>query len=280
MLPAEEPGTAEGRTAATNQTVRSVFIVGPDKKIKLMLTYPMTTGRNFDEVLRVLDSMQLTATHKVATPANWRQGEDVIIAPRCPTTTPRKCSRRDGAPRGPICASPSIPPEIRARANLGTGHEQPGSGLGRRLRRPGMNPRTLETKFADVYAIGDIANTGTPKAGVFAEGAAKAVAASLVARIRGEGEGVLYSGAGSCYIEFGGGRIGRVDVDFFSGPKPTGVSMSQAWPCARTRSGLAQVGRRVGSASDLVEEIRAPLRAPGRSRRRTAAGDRNRWRRR
>lgn len=80
MLPAEEPGTSEGRTAATNQTVRTVFIVGPDKKIKLMLTYPMTTGRNFDEVLRVLDSMQLTAAHKVATPANWKQGDDVIIA--------------------------------------------------------------------------------------------------------------------------------------------------------------------------------------------------------
>jgi thioredoxin-dependent peroxiredoxin len=80
MLPAEEPGTSEGRTAATNQTVRSVFILGPDKKIKLMLTYPMTTGRNFDEILRVLDSMQLTAKHKVATPANWKQGEDVIIA--------------------------------------------------------------------------------------------------------------------------------------------------------------------------------------------------------
>ena len=80
MLPAEEPGTSEGRTAATNQTVRSVFIVGPDKKVKLMLTYPMTTGRNFDEILRVLDSMQLTAKHKVATPANWKQGDDVIIA--------------------------------------------------------------------------------------------------------------------------------------------------------------------------------------------------------
>jgi thioredoxin-dependent peroxiredoxin len=80
MLPAEEPGTSEGRTAATNATVRSVFIVGPDKKIKLMLTYPMTTGRNFDEILRVLDSMQLTAKHKVATPANWKPGEDVIIA--------------------------------------------------------------------------------------------------------------------------------------------------------------------------------------------------------
>jgi alkyl hydroperoxide reductase subunit AhpC len=80
MLPAEEPGTSDGRTAATNATVRSVFIIGPDKKIKLMLTYPMTTGRNFDEILRVLDSMQLTAKHKVATPVNWQQGQDVIIA--------------------------------------------------------------------------------------------------------------------------------------------------------------------------------------------------------
>lgn len=81
MLPAEEEGTSEGRTAATNATVRSVFIIGPDKKIKLMLTYPMTTGRNFDEILRVLDSMQLTAKHKVATPANWKTGNDVIIVP-------------------------------------------------------------------------------------------------------------------------------------------------------------------------------------------------------
>ncbi|WP_434112633.1 peroxiredoxin [Paraburkholderia caffeinilytica] len=81
MLPAEEEGTSEGRTAATNATVRSVFIIGPDKRIKLMLTYPMTTGRNFDEILRVLDSMQLTARHKVATPVNWKQGEDVIITP-------------------------------------------------------------------------------------------------------------------------------------------------------------------------------------------------------
>jgi alkyl hydroperoxide reductase subunit AhpC len=81
MLPADEAGTSEGRTAATNATVRTVFIVGPDKNIKLILTYPMTTGRNFNEVLRVLDSMQLTAKHKVATPANWKQGEDVIIVP-------------------------------------------------------------------------------------------------------------------------------------------------------------------------------------------------------
>ena len=81
MLPADEAGSSDGRTAATNATVRSVFIIGPDKKIKLMLTYPMTTGRNFDEILRVLDSMQLTAKHKVATPVNWQTGDDVIIVP-------------------------------------------------------------------------------------------------------------------------------------------------------------------------------------------------------
>ena len=81
MLPADESGSSEGRTAATNATVRSVFIVDPNKTIKLMLTYPMTTGRNFDEILRVLDSMQLTAKHKVATPADWKKGEDVIIVP-------------------------------------------------------------------------------------------------------------------------------------------------------------------------------------------------------
>jgi thioredoxin-dependent peroxiredoxin len=79
MIHPSASGTASGRTAADNATVRSVFVIGPDKKIKLMITYPMSTGRNFDEVLRVLDSMQLTAKHKVATPVNWKQGEDVII---------------------------------------------------------------------------------------------------------------------------------------------------------------------------------------------------------
>ena len=81
MLDADVAGTSEGRTAATNQTVRTVFVVGPDKKLKLMIAYPMTTGRNFHEVLRVLDSLQLTAAHKVATPVNWKPGEDVIIVP-------------------------------------------------------------------------------------------------------------------------------------------------------------------------------------------------------
>lgn len=81
MLPAEAGETCEGRTAADNQTVRNVYVIGPDKKVKLVISYPMSTGRNFDEVLRVIDSMQLTAKHKVATPVNWRDGDEVIILP-------------------------------------------------------------------------------------------------------------------------------------------------------------------------------------------------------
>ena len=81
MLPGEAGETCEGRTAADNATVRNVYVIGPDKKIKLVLSYPMSTGRNFDEVLRVIDSMQLTAKHKVATPVNWKDGDDVIILP-------------------------------------------------------------------------------------------------------------------------------------------------------------------------------------------------------
>ena len=80
MLPADSGSSSQGRTAADNQTVRNVIVIGTDKKVKLVLVYPMTTGRNFDEVLRVIDSMQLTAKHRVATPANWKQGDDVIIA--------------------------------------------------------------------------------------------------------------------------------------------------------------------------------------------------------
>ncbi len=81
MFPADESGTSAGRTAMTNATVRTVYIIGPDKNIKLMMTYPMTTGRNFDEIMRVLDSMQLTGKHQVATPVNWQNGDDVIIVP-------------------------------------------------------------------------------------------------------------------------------------------------------------------------------------------------------
>ena len=90
MLPASATGDPSTRTAADNQTVRNVFVVGPDKKIKLILVYPMTTGRNFDEVVRVIDSLQLTAKHKVATPVNWQQGEDVIIAGSVPDEEARK----------------------------------------------------------------------------------------------------------------------------------------------------------------------------------------------
>ena len=86
-----------------------------------------------------------------------------------------------------------------------------------------VNPRTLETRFPGVYAVGDVATVGVPKAGVFAEGAAKVVAASLIARAQGDEPPGGYSGLGSCYIEFGGGKVGRVDVDFLSGPKPTGT---------------------------------------------------------
>lgn len=90
MLPAEASGGAQGRTAADNLTVRTVYIIGPDKKIKLMITYPMGTGRNFDEVLRVIDSIQLTAKHQVATPVNWKNGEDCIIVPTLSDEDARK----------------------------------------------------------------------------------------------------------------------------------------------------------------------------------------------
>ena len=90
MLPADENGATEGRTAATNATVRTVFVIGPDKLIKLMLTYPMATGRNFNEILRAIDAMQLTAKHKVATPVNWVDGDDVIIVP---TVTDEEATR-------------------------------------------------------------------------------------------------------------------------------------------------------------------------------------------
>ena len=112
-----------------------------------------------------------------------------------------------------------------------------------------VEARTLETKFEGVYAIGDIANTGTPKAGVFAEGAARAVAASIIARVR-EGDAGTYAGAGSCYIEFGAGRIGRVDVDFFSGPKPTGTyhPPTLALRSEKERFGASRRGRWFGMA--------------------------------
>ncbi len=109
MLPADEPGTSEGRTAATNATVRTVFIVGPDKKIKMMLTYPMTTGRNFDEILRVVDSIQLTTKHKVATPVNWKNGEDVIIVPSVSDDDAKKAYPEGFKTRKPYLRSATQP---------------------------------------------------------------------------------------------------------------------------------------------------------------------------
>ena len=106
MLPAESGHSSEGRTAADNATVRTVFVVGPDKKIKLMLIYPMSTGRNFDEVLRVLDSLQLTAKHKVSTPVNWKQGGDVIISAEQSRTRKRNRNIPEaGSPQNRICES-------------------------------------------------------------------------------------------------------------------------------------------------------------------------------
>ena len=100
MLPASITGTSEGRTPTDNQTVRNVFVVGPDKKIKLVIVYPMTTGRNFDEVLRVIDSLQLSAKHKVATPVNWKQGDDVIIGGSVSDEEAKKtCPHGGKAPR-------------------------------------------------------------------------------------------------------------------------------------------------------------------------------------
>ena len=107
MLGADVSGDPADRTAADNQTVRSVFVIGPDKKIKLIMLYPMTTGRNFDEILRVIDSLQLTAKHKVATPANWKQGEDVVIAGRFPTSRLRTSLAAGLSPSPTSGSSPS-----------------------------------------------------------------------------------------------------------------------------------------------------------------------------
>ena len=117
MLPADVEGDPTERTPADNQTVRNVFVIGPDKKIKLILVYPMTTGRNFDEVLRVIDSLQLTANHKVATPVNWQQGDDVIIAGSVSDEEASESIRTAGSRRSPTsgsCRSRTAKAELRA----------------------------------------------------------------------------------------------------------------------------------------------------------------------
>ena len=119
MLPATLEGSCDGRTAADNQTVRNVFVIGPDKKIKLIIVYPMTTGRNFDEVLRVIDPLQLTANHRVATPVNWKLGEDVIIAGSVSNDEARRFSAAGPSPSSTFgsCPNPDVDPHTRAAAN-------------------------------------------------------------------------------------------------------------------------------------------------------------------
>ena len=120
MLPASASGDASARTPADNQTVRNVFVIGPDKKVKLLIVYPMTTGRNFDEVLRVIDSLQLTAKHKVATPVNWKPGEDVIISGSVSDEEAKKVYPDGREASGPICASC----RSRAESEFPTGHSR------------------------------------------------------------------------------------------------------------------------------------------------------------
>ena len=141
MLPEGAGTTSEGRTAADNATVRSVFVVGPDKKVKAMLTYPMSTGRNFDEVLRLLDSCQLTATHKVATPVNWKQGQDVIIVPAVSDEDAKKTYPAAGKPPSPTSAS------CRSRV---TDTPTP-TAIGMNL-APGRHP-ALDRFIADAHAV-------------------------------------------------------------------------------------------------------------------------------
>ena len=115
MLPASTSGTSEGRTPADNQTVRNVFVIAPDKSVKLMIVYPMTTGRNFDEVLRVINSLQMTAKHKVATPVNWMPGEDVIIAGSVSDEEAKKSIPKAGKHRGPGSGSCPSQDEVSVR---------------------------------------------------------------------------------------------------------------------------------------------------------------------
>jgi hypothetical protein len=125
-----------------------------------------------------------------------------------------------------------------------------------------VNPRTLATKYPNVYAVGDCANnTGAPKAGVFAEGAARAVASDLIAKLRNSGKATQYNGNGACYIEFGGGRIGKVEVDFFSGPKPTGTYHTPSLALPQTRRSSVQAAARDGLGCEAQRSLPQAVRS-------------------
>ena len=141
MLGADVSGDPNDRTAADNQAVRNVFVIGPDKKVKLVLVYPMTTGRNFDEVIRVLDSLQLTATNKVATPVNWQQGEDVIIAGSVPNDEARESSASGTSPSRTSASSRS--PTGARHEHLHDGSLDPQSWPRGRVRRGVVGVRRL-----------------------------------------------------------------------------------------------------------------------------------------
>ena len=146
MLPASAGGTAAGRTPADNATVRNVYIIGPDKKVKLVISYPMSTGRNFAEILRALDLVQLTAKHQVATPVNWQQGEDVIIVPRSRTRPPRRSSRAAGRRPSPTSAS------CRNRVTETLWELARGAAP---RRRPRVPPRAAEEGHFGLIVVGD-----------------------------------------------------------------------------------------------------------------------------
>ena len=144
MLPADVSGDPTSRTPADNQTVRNVFVIGPDKKVKLILVYPMTTGRNFDEVLRVIDSLQLTAKHKVATPVNWQQGEDVIIAGSVSDEAAKERTRTAGSRRSRT--SGSCPTPAASRHRMSARRVRPASPRGARGGEP-QDPAACEMRL-------------------------------------------------------------------------------------------------------------------------------------
>ena len=177
MLPAFASGDVGSRTAADNQTVRNVFIIGPDKKIKLVLVYPMTTGRNFQEILRVIDSLQMTAKHRVATPADWKQGEDVIIAGSVSDDVgqddlsagleiaealypDRAAAEVTSSPASRTCANSSWPEHSRTKDGAASGHEDIRLQISRAIKLASISPMVADTAVANVPQHTSTTTTG------------------------------------------------------------------------------------------------------------------------